>query len=546
MRRARHHQEGHGVDAAGVGGKRQPLSGEICRGVGGEAADHRDGNGAADPAEVSRGHSTGGESGAGKGRTPGERNPGLAGDDRDNRSHPAKAGLAEGEAVSPAEPPAERSDRPAPDGGKAQPARVEGLWEAMLSRQNLERALRQVERNKGAPGVDGMTVAELRPWLKTHWPVTLMLLDEGHYRPQPVRRVVIPKPGGGERLLGVPTALDRLIQQAIAQALTPIFDPGFSKSSFGYRPGRSAHQAVDAAREYVREGHEWVVDVDLERFFDRVQHDAVMARVARKVGDRRLLRLIRRYLEAGVMVEGVKQPSAEGTPQGSPLSPLLSNIMLDDLDRELERRGHRFVRYADDVRVHVRSERAGERTLAGLTEFIEKRLKLKVNRKKSTVRRAAQATVLGFGFIYRRDGKVGIRVDPKALERMRLRVRTLTGRSWRISMEERIQRLNVFITAWCAYFKLAETPEEFRDIDGWLRRRLRQVRWEEWKQPATRKRKLRGLGVPPREAREWGGSGKGPWRAAGTFLSRALPNSYWDTLGLTTFSERWRQSRFTW
>ena len=448
--------------------------------------------------------------------------------------------------MSPAEPPAERSDRPAPDGGKAQPARVEGLWEAMLSRQNLERALRQVERNKGAPGVDGMTVAELRPWLKTHWPVTLMLLDEGHYRPQPVRRVVIPKPGGGERLLGVPTALDRLIQQAIAQALTPIFDPGFSKSSFGYRPGRSAHQAVDAAREYVREGHEWVVDVDLERFFDRVQHDAVMARVARKVGDRRLLRLIRRYLEAGVMVEGVKQPSAEGTPQGSPLSPLLSNIMLDDLDRELERRGHRFVRYADDVRVHVRSERAGERTLAGLTEFIEKRLKLKVNRKKSTVRRAAQATVLGFGFIYRRDGKVGIRVDPKALERMRLRVRTLTGRSWRISMEERIQRLNVFITAWCAYFKLAETPEEFRDIDGWLRRRLRQVRWEEWKQPATRKRKLRGLGVPPREAREWGGRGKGPWRAAGTFLSRALPNSYWDTLGLTTFSERWRQSRFTW
>lgn len=448
--------------------------------------------------------------------------------------------------MNPAEPPAERSGRPAPVGGEAQPARVEGLWEAMLSRQNLERALRQVERNKGAPGLDGMTVAELRPWLKTHWSAIRTLLDEGHYRPQPVRRVVIPKPDGGERMLGVPTALDRLIQQAIAQVLTPIFDPGFSKNSFGYRPGRSARQAVTAAREYVTDGYEWVVDVDLERFFDRVQHDAVMARVARRVGDRRLLRLIRRYLEAGVMVEGVKQPSAEGTPQGSPLSPLLSNIMLDDLDRELERRGHRFVRYADDVRVHVQSERAGERTLAGLTEFIEKRLKLKVNRKKSTVRRAAQATVLGFGFLYRRDGKVGIRVDPKALERMRQRLRELTGRNWRISMEERIRRLNVFIASWCAYFVLAETPEEFRDIDGWLRRRLRQVRWKEWKQPKTRRRNLLKLGVRAREAHEWGGSGKGYWRVAGTFLGRALPNSYWDALGLTTFSERWRQLRFTW
>jgi RNA-directed DNA polymerase len=448
--------------------------------------------------------------------------------------------------VSPVEPRAERSGRPAPAGGRAQPVRAEGLWERMLSRQNLERALRQVERNKGAPGVDGMTVAELRPWLRSHWPTIRMLLDEGHYRPQPVRRVVIPKPDGGERELGVPTALDRLIQQAIAQVLTPIFDPGFSKSSFGYRPGRSARQAVNAAREYVTEGYEWVVDIDLERFFDRVQHDVVMARVARRVGDRRLLRLIRRYLEAGVMVDGVKQPSAEGTPQGSPLSPLLSNIMLDDLDRELERRGHRFVRYADDVRVHVRSERAGERTLSGLTEFIEKRLKLKVNRKKSTVRRAAQATVLGFGFFYGNEGKVGIRVDPKALKRMRQRLRELTGRSWRISMEERIRRLNVFTTSWCAYFGLAETPEVFRSVDGWLRRRLRQVRWKEWKQPKTRRRNLLKLGVPQREAREWSGSGKGYWRVAGSFLNRALPNSYWATLGLKGLSDHWRQPRFTW
>lgn len=510
-----------------------------------KAADHRDGNDAADPAEVSRGHSTGGDREAGKGRTPGERNLGLAGDDHGNRSHPANAGLTgSGEAVNPAEPPAERSGRPAPAGGKAQPARM-GLWERMLSRQNLVRALRQVERNKGAPGVDGMTVAELRPWLKTHWPAIRMLLDEGHYHPQPVRRVVIPKPDGGERELGVPTALDRLIQQAIAQVLTPIFDPGFSKHSFGYRPGRSARQAVNAAREYVTDGYKWVVDVDLERFFDRVQHDVVMARVARKVGDRRLLRLIRRYLEAGVMVEGVKQPSAEGTPQGSPLSPLLSNIMLDDLDRELERRGHRFVRYADDVRVHVRSERAGERTLTGLTEFIEKRLRLKVNRKKSTVRRAAQATVLGFGFFYR-GGKVGIRVDPRALQRMRQKVRRLTGRSWRISMEERIRLVNGYLTSWSAYFALAETPSVFEDVDRWLRRRLRQVRWKEWKRPKARRHNLLKLGIPPRKAREWAGSGKGYWRVAGSFLHNALPNSYWATMGLIALSDRWRQLRFAW
>ena len=283
------------------------------------------------------------------------------------------AGLAGGEAVNPVEPPAERSGRPASPRGEAQPDREQGLWEQVFCRENLTRALQRVERNKGAPGVDGMTTAELRPWLHGHWPGVRRVLDEGTYQPSPVRRVVIPKPDGGERNLGVPTALDRLIQQAIAQVLTPIFDPTFSEYSYGFRPTRSAHQAVRQARGYVAEGYEWAVAVDLDKFFDRVNHDKLMARVARRVHDRRLLRLIRRYLEAGIMVDGVKQGVEEGTPQGSPLSPLLANIMLDDLDRELERRGHRFVRYADDLRIHVRSERAGERALVGIARFIERR-----------------------------------------------------------------------------------------------------------------------------------------------------------------------------
>lgn len=435
-----------------------------------------------------------------------------------------------------------RSGQPAQTNRKAQPARAEELWENVFSRDNLRRALQRVESNRGAAGVDGLSVAELRRWLKGHWPEVQRALDEGTYRPAPVRRVTIPKPDGGERELGVPTVLDRLIQQAIGQTLTPVFDPHFSERSFGFRPGRSAQQAVQMARGYVVAGLDWVVDVDLERFFDRVQHDALMARVARKVADKRLLRLIRRYVEAGVMVNGVKQASTEGTPQGSPLSPLLANIMLDDLDRELERRGHRFVRYADDIRVHVKSERAGQRVLDGLVEFIGKRLKLKVNKDKSSVKHAVKATVLGFGFYFHSKGTVGIRVAHKALERVRWRIRSLTGRSWRISMPERIELLNRYIRGWCAYFAMAETPSVFQDLDSWLRRRLRQVKWKEWKRPATRRRNLLALGVTPRKAREWAGSSKGCWRMSGSpVLALALPNAHWQQLGLLGFSHGWRR-----
>lgn len=459
-------------------------------------------------------------------------------------SHTVDAVQPDDQAVNPAEALVEQRDHPAHVGDAAQPARGDELWETVFSRDNVLRALQRVERNRGAPGVDGRTVAELRPWLRTNWRTVRKQLDDGTYRPAPVRRVTIPKPDGGERELGVPTVLDRLIQQAIAQALTPIFDPAFSEHSFGFRPGRNAHQAVRAARGYVDEGYTWVVDVDLDRFFDRVQHDVLMARVARSVFDKRVLRLIRRYLDAGIMVNGVTQASAEGTPQGSPLSPLLANIMLDDLDRELEARGHRFVRYADDLRVYLRSERAAARTLDSVTGFLEQRLRLKVNRVKSSTHHATAAVVLGFGF-YFHSGEVKIRVDPKAFRRLRQRLRALTRRSRSIGMERRIWQLNRFITGWCAYFRIAEMTKHLQNIDAWLRRRLRQVQWKEWKRPRTRMRNLRALGVSRRESYEWGNSRKGYWRTAGSpILARALPNSYWNTLGLIGFTAMYHRLRY--
>ena len=415
----------------------------------------------ADRAGVSRGRTTGGDRWPGRAEHQVSRTEERLDDGSGDRSHPVNAGLAGGEAVNPVEPPAERSGRPASPRGEAQPDREQELWEQVFCRETLTRALQRVERNKGAPGVDGMTTAELRPWLHRHWPGVLRALEEGTYRPSPVRRVVIPKPDGGERNLGVPTALDRLIQQAIAQVLTTIFDPTFSEYSYGFRPTRSAHQAVRQARGYVAEGYEWAVAVDLDKFFDRVNHDKLMARVARRVHDRRLLRLIRRYL----------------------------------------------------------------------------------NREKSSVKNANQATILGFGF-HRRDGEVRIRIAPKALERMHQRVRKLTARTWSVAMEERVKLLNRYLTGWGNYFGLAETPSTFERIDSWLRRRLRQVRWIEWKRPKARRHNLIVLGSSLHDARRWAGSGKGPWRMSGSPpLCRTLNNRYWEALGLQSISARWRRLR---
>jgi group II intron reverse transcriptase/maturase len=391
-----------------------------------------------------------------------------------------------------------------------------------------------------------MTTEALRPHLKAVWPDIRRSLDDGTYRPSPVRRVTIPKPGGGTRELGVPTVLDRFLQQALSQVLTPLFEPSFSDHSFGFRPGRSAHQAVLAAGRAIEAGETWVVDVDLDRFFDRVGHDALMARVARRVDDRRVLRLIRRYLDAGVMVEGVKVATVEGTPQGSPLSPLLANIMLDDLDHELERRGHAFVRYADDLRVYVASERAATRVLDGVTVFVEGRLKLKVNREKSGVAPATRRGLLGFGF-FRREGRVRVRLDRKAKHRLKARLRRLTSRRWGVAMTTRLAALGWFMAGWSAYFALAETPSAFDELDEWLRRRLRQVRWKEWKRPAARRRNLVALGIPPGYAHQWANTRRGYWRVSGSpILTRALPNRHWADLGLVSIGDRVHRIREHW
>lgn len=445
--------------------------------------------------------------------------------------------------VNPGDSRAQRSDVPARAGNTVSGGQE--LWELVFSRENLLAALRRVEANAGAPGADGLRTDELRSWLLGHWAGIREQLDAGTYRPLPVRQVMIPKPDGGERKLGVPAVLDRLVQQAIAQVLVPVFDPGFAPVSFGFRPKRSAHDAVRVARTVVGQGYRWVIEVDLDAFFDRVNHDALMARVARKVKDKRLLGLIRRYLEAGIMADGVKQATEEGTPQGSPLSPLLSNIMLDDFDQLMWSRGHRFVRYADDIRVFVRSKRAAERVLDQCTKTLETGLKLKVNREKSRISPAGVATLLGYGFYFTAKG-VRLRVAPKSLKRAKARIKQLTSRKWSISMGERITLLNRFIRGWMGYFRLADTPRKFADLDEWFRRRMRQIRWKEWKKPRTRVANLRKLGIRPQQAWEWGMTSKAYWRIARSpILSRALPNEYWGTLGLVFLHDAWRRYRTT-
>lgn len=415
--------------------------------------------------------------------------------------------------------------------------------EDALERTNLQRALHRVEQNAGAPGIDGMTAGELRSYLRANWPAIARSLLDGSYRPRPVRRVLIPKADGGERSLGIPTVLDRFLQQALLQVLQPLFDREFSPHSYGFRPGKSAHQAVMAARTHIAAGYAVVVDIDIASFFDRVNHDVLMGRLAKRLGDERVLRLIRRYLEAGVMVEGVKVRSEMGTPQGGPLSPLLANVLLDDLDQELGRRGHRFVRYADDCNVYVRSFRAGERVMAGLRRFLWRRLRLQVSEQKSAVDRVNRRGFLGFSVSLHKDGRVKIRLDPESLRRVRAAVRRLTKRSDSVAMTERIRRLNTHLMGRVQYFALAETPSTFDDLDEWLRRRLRQCRWKEWKWGRTRKHNLLKLGLP-----EWvanaGYSRKGAWpMAASGVLHRAMRESYWATLGLRSLVERYAAIR---
>jgi RNA-directed DNA polymerase len=410
------------------------------------------------------------------------------------------------------------------------------LIERMLERGNMLKALQAVEANQGAAGVDGMEVGQLRNYLREHWAEIKEQILNGSYEPRPVRRVDIPKPGGGTRMLGIPTVLDRLIQQAIHQILSPLWEKEFSAHSYGFRPGRSAAQAVKAAQGHTQSGKRWVVDMDLEKFFDRVNHDVLMARVARKVKDRRMLKLIRRYLGSGIMQHGLTEPRSEGTPQGGPISPLLSNILLDDLDKELEKRGHRFCRYADDCNIYVGSRRAGERVMQSLTCFLRAKLKLTVNPKKSAVDRPWKRKFLGFSMTVHRECRV--RVAPQTVARfkevMREKFREGRGRS----LEAFLGSLKPKLRGWASYFSVAETRKVFEDLDQWLRRKLRCVEWRKWKKPRTRMRKLIALGLDRERARDSAFNGRGPWWNAGaSHMNAALPTSYFRKLGLLSLLE---------
>jgi RNA-directed DNA polymerase len=404
-------------------------------------------------------------------------------------------------------------------------SKTEKLMEQVVERENLKQALKRVRANKGAPGIDGMTVNDLGPHLKAHWIQIREELLRGRYEPSAVRGVDIPKPAGGTRRLGISTVVDRFIQQAILQVLTPLIDPTFSQSSYGYRPGRAAQQAVVTGREHVASGLRWVVDLDLEKFFDRVNHDILMSRMARRIRDKRLLKLLRGFLEAGMLVEGVVQEHGEGTPQGGPLSPLLSNVLLDELDKELERRGHRHCRYADDCNVYVRSRAAGVRVMASLERFLWKRLRLKLNRTKSVVERPWKRKFLGYSMTM--DYKPKLKVAASSVKRAKATLKVLfhEGRGRRLSRV--IEDVNAFTRGWVGYYRLSQTRGVFEEMDQWLRRRLRVILWRQWKRPKTREAKMIQRGLDKERAWESAVNGRGPWWNAGASHMNACVTTQW-------------------
>ena len=411
------------------------------------------------------------------------------------------------------------------------------LLEKVLARDNMIEAMYKVIRNKGSHGVDNMKADELREHVINTWNTVKSKLLEGKYNPSPVRRVEIPKPDGGIRLLGIPTVQDRMIQQAIAQILNEIYEPIFSKSSYGFRPGRGAKDAIKKSEEYINQGNKWVVDMDLEKFFDKVNHNILVRKLERRIKDQRLIKLIRKYLESGVLINGIKVSSEKGTPQGGPLSPLLANIMLDDLDKELEKRGHKFCRYADDCNIYVKSKRAGERVMKSITNIIENELKLKVNRNKSNVDLVSRRKFLGFSF-YFAEGGAKIRIHEKSIGRFKDKIREITNRNKGISMDYRLIKLNDMIIGWVNYFKIANASRKLMELDKWIRRRLRACMWKQWKKVRTRYRNLIKFGIPKPKAYQYANTRKGYWRISNSpILNKIFNNKYFKILGLISMTK---------
>ena len=422
---------------------------------------------------------------------------------------------------------------------------TENLLEKIVDKRNIFEAYKKVVANKGSSGIDGMRVDELLTYLKENYETLKANLLDGKHKVQPVKRVEIPKPNGGVRLLGIPTVVDRLIQQAINQVINPIFDREFSNSSYGFRPGRSAHMALKQAQTYINEGYRQVVDMDLEKFFDNVNHDILMNLVSRKIEDKRVLKLIRKYLNSGIMLNGVVVKSEQGAPQGGPLSPLLSNILLDELDKELERRGHRFCRYADDSNIYVKSRRAGERVLKSITKFLERKLKLKVNTEKSAVSSPTRRKFLGYSFYYVKGG-VRFRVHNKSYERLKDKIRKITNRNRSMNFNHRIKKLNEIIVGWVNYFKLADMKSKLKELDKWIRRRLRACVWKTWKLVRTRFRNLMKLGVPKYKAWEYANTRKSYWRTSNSpILSKTITNQRLINHGFKSLSSQYEKTRLS-